>query len=92
MGDEKIPDYSVSVGNGPVTIIIEVGVSQPLEDLKKCAEKWLIGKRVQLVILVDIDIDILEPQAPLDSFSSTRELDGSSELNLPYNLVSHGAV
>lgn len=57
-----------------------------MEDLEKCAEKWLIGKRVQLVILVDINIDILEAQAPHDSFSSTRELEGSSESNLPYDL------
>jgi hypothetical protein len=57
-----------------------------LEDLEKCAEKWLIGKQVQLVILVNINIDILEAQAPLDLFSSTCELEGSSESNLPYNL------
>ena len=85
-GDEKVPDYSVSVGNGPVAIIIEVGVSQLLEDLEKCAEKWLIGKRVHLVILVDVNIDTLEAQPPPRSFSSVRELEGSSEPNLPYDL------
>jgi hypothetical protein len=74
-GNRGIPDYSVSLESGPVTIAIEIGVSQPLVDLERCAEKWLIGKQVQLVILVDIDVDIHEVQSPFDSFSS-----------LPYNL------
>jgi hypothetical protein len=85
-GNRGIPDYSVSLENGPVTIAIEIGVSQPFEDLEKCAEKWLIGKRVQLVILLDIDVDIHEVQLPFDSFSSTHELEGSAQSRLPYNL------
>jgi len=85
-GNRGIPDYSVSLENGPVTIAIEIGVSQPLEDLERCAEKWLIGKQVQLVILLDIDVDIHEVQLPFDSFSSTHEPEGSAQSILPYNL------
>jgi hypothetical protein len=85
-GNRGIPDYSVSLENGPVTIVIEIGVSQPLEDLERCAEKWLIGKQVQLVILVDIDVDIHEVQLPLDSLPTTHEPERSTQSSLPYDL------
>jgi len=48
-----------------------------LVDLERCAEKWLIGKLVQLVILVDIDVDIHELRLPFESFSSTHEPERS---------------
>ena len=83
-GNRGIPDYSVSLENGPVTIAIEIGVSQSLVDLKRCAEKWPIGKRVQLVILVDIDVDIHEVQLSFDSFSSTHEPEGSTQSSLTF--------
>jgi hypothetical protein len=86
-GNRGIPDYSVSLENGLVAIAIEIGVSQPLEDLERCAEKWLIGKQVQLVILVDIDVNIHEAQVPFNSFPSSHELEGSTQSNLPYDLA-----
>jgi hypothetical protein len=82
-GDKVIPDCSVSTGKRPSTIL-EIGVSQPLQDLVERARMWLIGRQIQLVILVDIQIDILKPDMP--SFSSAHE-DGSLDSGLPYGLT-----
>jgi len=74
----------VTVGKNPATIL-EIGVSQCLKDLEEKARKWLIGHQVQLVILVDVQIDVLKPDAP--SFSSTHE-DGSLGSGFPYGLTT----
>jgi hypothetical protein len=84
----SIPDYAISLKDGPVAIVIEIGVSQSSDDLMKCADKWLLGKGVQLVILVDIKVNYHEVELSSDSFSSnlTYESERGTRSSLPYDL------
>lgn len=71
------------VGENPV-IVLEVGVSQKFQSLEERAKKWLIGHKVLLVILIDIQIEKVKNE-PL-SFSSNDD-GGSDGPNIPYGLT-----
>jgi hypothetical protein len=55
-GSVRTPDYAVSVGESKPAIVVEVGISQHFEDLEERARMWVVGRQIQLVILVDIQV------------------------------------
>ncbi|KAH6666265.1 hypothetical protein B0J14DRAFT_568354 [Halenospora varia] len=79
-GGTAIPDLAVHVGKEDLAIVVEVAVSQGLEELKEQAKKWLIGGEVVLVILVNIELDTANA-IPYSSFSTD-----ASNSNPPYDL------
>jgi hypothetical protein len=85
--EQRTPDYSVELKKDKPVIILEVGITQTLDELEERAQMWLIGQDVQLVILVDIKVDIAKDWSSLIKVSSfSQEEDMNAPPTLPYGL------
>ena len=66
LGSERVADTAVSLSTGKVAIVVEVAVEQDPASIATRVEEWLTGLRVQLVIVVNIEIT----KADIPAYSS----------------------